>query len=194
LGSNLTLNAAINPDFGQVEIDPAVVNLTQYETFYTEKRPFFVDGANFFSFGGDGLTSSWSFNTPYLDLFYSRRVGRPPEGVIPSCAAGNVYADVPATTRILGAAKLTGKIGSNTTLGVLEAVTDNEHASVDSCGVRSRQLVEPAASSRWPGRSGRATTAPTASAQWSRHPLEICPLTCVISSPARPKSAESTAG
>ncbi len=73
LGSNLTLNATINPDFGQVEVDPAVINLTQFETYFDEKRPFFVEGANFFDLGSGGANSNWGFNWGTPTFFYSRR-------------------------------------------------------------------------------------------------------------------------
>src|SRR5206468_6692325 len=76
LGSNLTLNATVNPDFGQVEVDPAVVNLSDRETFFNEKRPFFVEGASIFQFGFGGQSNFWGFNWSGPNFFYSRRVGR----------------------------------------------------------------------------------------------------------------------
>ncbi|HEX2962256.1 MAG TPA: DUF5916 domain-containing protein, partial [Ignavibacteriales bacterium] len=76
LGSNLTLDATFNPDFGQVEVDPAVVNLSAFETFYDEKRPFFIEGSNIFSFGSGGSNNNWGFNWGNPNLFYSRRIGR----------------------------------------------------------------------------------------------------------------------
>jgi len=79
LSNNLTMNATVNPDFGQVEVDPAVVNLSAYETFYEERRPFFVEDANIFRFGVEGLNSNWNFNWNDPMLFYSRRVGRAPQ-------------------------------------------------------------------------------------------------------------------
>ncbi len=113
--SNLTLNATINPDFGQVEVDPAVVNLGVYETFFEEKRPFFVEGSEIFAFGANGTSGG--------QLFYSRRIGRAPSlGVLYS---GGV--DIPTNTTILGAGKLSGKAGG-WSLGVLGAVTDKEEA------------------------------------------------------------------
>lgn len=75
LGTNLTLNASINPDFGQVEIDPAVINLSDVETFFNEKRPFFVEGSNIFEFGRGGVTNYWNFNWWNPSFFYSRRIG-----------------------------------------------------------------------------------------------------------------------
>ena len=125
--SNLTLNATINPDFGQVEVDPAVVNLSAFETFFDERRPFFVEGAGYFSFGG--LNCFFCSNVSSLSLFYTRRVGRQPQ------AAGNAvdrgeYADVPDNTTILGAAKLTGRTPSGWSVGALDAVTRRERATV----------------------------------------------------------------
>jgi Domain of unknown function (DUF5916)/Carbohydrate family 9 binding domain-like len=112
LTSNLTLDATANPDFGQVEADPAQLNLTAFETFLAEQRPFFLEGTGIFSFAGDASR-----------LFYSRRIGRSPQ------LAGMVSdptADVPASTPILGAAKLTGRLRSGTSLGTLFAVTGRE--------------------------------------------------------------------
>ena len=76
IGSNLTLNATVNPDFGQVEVDPAVVNLSDVETFYSEKRPFFIEGSSIFDFGYGGATDYWGFNWSNPDFLYSRRIGR----------------------------------------------------------------------------------------------------------------------
>ena len=78
--SNLTLDGTVNPDFGQVEVDPAVVNLTQFETFFPEKRPFFLEGAQIFgNFGESGANNFWGFNTSDPEIFYSRRIGRTPQ-------------------------------------------------------------------------------------------------------------------
>jgi len=139
LGSNLTLTAAINPDFGQVEVDPAVVNLTQFETFYEEKRPFFVEGSDFFSFGNGGSNNNWNFNFSSPNFFYSRRIGRPPEG---SVRHGG-FVDMPDRTAILGAAKISGKISDGWSIGSLHAVTPRETADIDSSGVRFADIVEP---------------------------------------------------
>ena len=106
IGPNLTLDATFNPDFGQVEADPAVVNLSAFETIFPERRPFFVEGASLLSGGGRAY-------------FYSRRIGAAPS---PAATAG--FADAPGSTRILGAAKLTGTFASGTSLGALAAVTD----------------------------------------------------------------------
>ena len=105
--SNLRLNATVNPDFGQVEVDPAVVNLTAFETFFDEKRPFFLEGSQIFTnFGYGGSNNFWGFNTSEPTIFYSRRIGRAPQ----LSAAGD-FVDAPTATTILGAAKLTGKTG-----------------------------------------------------------------------------------
>ncbi|MFL5488038.1 MAG: DUF5916 domain-containing protein [Gemmatimonadaceae bacterium] len=110
--SNLTLDATVNPDFGQVEADPAQLNLTAFETFLAEQRPFFLEGTGIFSFNGDASR-----------MFYSRRIGRAPQlaGLV-----GDPNADIPASTPILGAGKLTGRLGSGTSLGTLFAVTGRE--------------------------------------------------------------------
>ncbi|MEN8006583.1 MAG: DUF5916 domain-containing protein [Candidatus Krumholzibacteriota bacterium] len=139
LSNNLTMNATVNPDFGQVEVDPAVVNLSAYETFYEERRPFFVEDANIFRFGREGLNSNWGFNWMDPMLFYSRRVGRAPQI---SLDTQPDYADVPQFTTILGAAKVSGKIG-NTSVGGLTAVTDREKAHLEKDGHRYEQVVEP---------------------------------------------------
>ena len=110
LGSNLTLEATVNPDFGQVEADPAEVNLSAFETFFDERRPFFVEGANL-------LTGNVE------EYFYSRRIGAQPVG-----EADGEFVDYPPTTTILGAAKLTGRLASGMSVGMLGAVTDEESA------------------------------------------------------------------
>lgn len=135
LPGGLTLTATVNPDFGQVEVDPAVVNLSAYESFFPEKRPFFVEGANIFNLGrlrgGPQYTGG--------QIFYSRRIGRPPQRF-----AGGRYIDAPDASTIIGATKITGKAGP-WTVGILDAVTAEEKARViDDEGLRSTTPVEPA--------------------------------------------------
>jgi hypothetical protein len=142
LGSSLTLDATVNPDFGQVEVDPAVVNLSDVETFYPEKRPFFVEGANTFDFGNGGANNNWSFNFPRPDLFYSRRIGRAPSGSVPSAS----YADVPDGTTILGATKLSGKLGGAWNVGLMSALTDRARARLAGPAGRFEATVEPRSS------------------------------------------------
>ncbi len=138
LTSNVTLDATINPDFGQVEVDPAVVNLSAFETFFPERRPFFVEGSGTFGFGG--FSCFFCSNVSSLSLFYTRRIGRAPQGLLPS---GTSYADVPDASTILGAAKVTGRTGNGFTIGMLDALTAREKATVDLTGSRGSQEVEP---------------------------------------------------
>ena len=141
IGSNLTLDATINPDFGQVEVDPAFVNLSDAEFVFQEKRPFFVEGSNTFEFGYGGANNFWGFNWGGASFFYSRRIGRTPRGG----AAGD-FVDSPEGTRILGAAKLTGKVFGTANLGILTALTRREFAQTSTAGVRDETEVEPLAS------------------------------------------------
>ncbi len=139
LKSNLTLDLTLNPDFGQVEVDPAEVNLSVFETYYSEKRPFFIEGANTFSFGYGGASNNMGFNWSNPEFFYSRRIGRPPQGRIP----GDGSVELPEMTTILGAAKLSGKVAGNWNVGFLNAVTQREYAIVDTGFGRSSREVEP---------------------------------------------------
>ncbi len=138
LKSNLTLDATINPDFGQVEVDPAVINLTAFETFYEEKRPFFIEGANIFEFGYGGATNYSSFNWGNPSFFYSRRIGGAPKGNV----SRDDYVSLPERTTILGAFKITGKI-SGWNLGFTNAITEREYAEIDLNGERFKEEIEP---------------------------------------------------
>lgn len=142
VGSRLTLNATANPDFGQVEIDPAQVNLSDVETFYGEKRPFFTEGTSVFSCGNNGASDYWNFNWPEPVFFYPRRIGRAPEGALPE---GVKYADAPVATHILGALKLTGQPADRFSFGTLHAVTEKEVADFQrDDGTRGSAAIEPA--------------------------------------------------
>ncbi len=135
-GSGLTIDATINPDFGQVEADPAVLNLTTYETFYPEKRPFFIEGSQIIRF----TTFGDEFGP---GLFYSRRIGRALDVEPPD---GGYVLNQPRFVTILGAAKISGKTKSGLSIGVLEAVTRRETATmVDENGHRAEEVVEPLA-------------------------------------------------
>ncbi len=142
LTSNLTLDATVNPDFGQVEVDPATINLSAYETYYEEKRPFFIAGSSAFDFGG--MNCMFCSNTSGLEAFYSRRIGRPPQlnGYVNNVAQ---YDDTPDNTSILGAAKITGRTAGGYTIGLLDAVTNRENAVFRSggSGLERTQEVEP---------------------------------------------------
>ncbi|MCX6567827.1 MAG: DUF5916 domain-containing protein [Candidatus Aminicenantes bacterium] len=139
LSSNLTLDLSVNPDFGQVEVDPAVINISDQETYYREKRPFFIEGSSIFNFGQGGPNIYRSFGWEDPDFFYSRRIGRTPQG----SPAGPGFSDMPDWTTILSAAKVTGKIGRDFNLGVVSALTEREFARIDDGGVRSQSEVEP---------------------------------------------------
>src|SRR5256885_2022300 len=112
--SNITVDATVNPDFGQVEADPSVVNLTSFETFFQERRPFFVEGTGIFNFS----VNCNIVNCSGEGLFYSRRVGRDPQ-------LRGLYGDAtsPNASRILGAAKITGRLPGGLTIGAVEGVT-----------------------------------------------------------------------
>jgi hypothetical protein len=135
--NNMTMDLTINPDFGQVEADPSEVNLSAYETYFSEKRPFFIEGKNITNFDlGIGTGNSQEDN-----LFYSRRIGRRPEGYPDLESDWNT--DVPTYTTILGAAKLTGKTKKGLSVGFVEAVTSEEKAEIDTVGGRIFETVEP---------------------------------------------------
>ncbi len=134
--NNLTMDMAINPDFGQVEADPSQVNLTAYETYFGEKRPFFIEGSNIMNFR---LMQMGNFMND--NIFYSRRIGRSPQHW-PDTGDGE-YLDRPESTTILGAAKLTGKTRNGWSVGVLESMTGKARAKI-SDGIRSRhETVDP---------------------------------------------------
>ncbi|HEY6209334.1 MAG TPA: DUF5916 domain-containing protein [Gemmatimonadales bacterium] len=126
LTPNLTLDGTVNPDFGQVEADPAVLNLTVFESFFQERRPFFVQGAGIFRFD----VNCNQVNCNSEGLFYSRRIGRAPQ-----LSDGDPQS--PTATTIYGAAKLTGRLGGGQTIGVLDAVTERAAGTLD-------RTVEPA--------------------------------------------------
>jgi hypothetical protein len=122
ISSNLTLNATINPDFGQVEADPSVLNLSAFEQFFEERRPFFLEGSGIFTFN----TACGDIDTGCTGLFYTRRIGRSPQ-------LGGVYGDNQSAlnTTILGASKLTGRLGRGMSIAFLDAVTQREVGTED---------------------------------------------------------------
>jgi uncharacterized protein DUF5916/cellulose/xylan binding protein with CBM9 domain len=133
LGPNLTLDATINPDFGQVEADPAVVNLTAFEVIFDERRPFFIEGNELLTGRGQSFIGRPAW-------FYSRRIGAAPRGL----AAGD-FVDAPTNTTILSAAKVTGRLASGLSVGALAAFTPREYArTFDTTDVlHDRTAVEP---------------------------------------------------
>jgi hypothetical protein len=139
LTNDLTLDFTINPDFGQVEADPSEVNLTTYETFFPEKRTFFIEGRNILSHqivGGGG-------NLSMDNLFYSRRIGSHPSIYPDVDEDQNEYARIPGNTTILGAFKVTGKTRKGLSVGLMESCTQEEKADVSRNGVNSTEIAEP---------------------------------------------------
>ncbi len=130
LSNNFTMDFTVNPDFGQVEADPSVLNLTAFETFYDEKRPFFLEGKTIFDFAVGGN-----------QLFYSRRIGHQPS--YSADLTGNQHANEPEETTILNALKITGKTKNGLSVGVIQSITPKETAEIDDNGNRSKQTVEP---------------------------------------------------
>ncbi len=135
--NDLTLDFAINPDFGQVEADPSEVNLTAFESFFSEKRLFFVEGSNITDYQLTPGGSPWSGD----NLFYSRRIGRCPQG--DADYTEGEYANIPNNTRILGSLKLTGKTQKGWSIGILESFTNKEKAIIDNNGERRKETIEP---------------------------------------------------
>jgi hypothetical protein len=131
LSSNFTVDMTVNPDFGQVESDPSVMNLTAFETFYEEKRPFFLEGSTIFNYNFDDL-----------NLFYSRRIGHAPSYSVPS--QDNLFSKAPENTTILDAVKLSGKTAGGLSVGVIQSLTAREFAQVaDAGGNKDKIAVEP---------------------------------------------------
>ncbi len=135
LASNLTLDATVNPDFGQVEADPAVLNLSAFEQFFEERRPFFLEGAGTFAY----RTACDDIDTGCTGLFYSRRIGRAPQ-------LSSDYGDAasPTFSTIQGAAKLTGRTPRGLSVGVLDAVTQRERGVDGAGGHAGPTTIEPA--------------------------------------------------
>jgi hypothetical protein len=132
VATNFTLDATVNPDFGQVEADPSVVNLTAYETFYEEKRPFFLEGKKIVSFDLDDSDQ----------LFYSRRIGQAPP-FDPGLGDGETVAPYESTATILGAVKLTGKTPGGVSIGVLQSLTQRESVEISAPSGSREQVMAP---------------------------------------------------
>ncbi|MFN8208982.1 MAG: DUF5916 domain-containing protein [Bacteroidales bacterium] len=134
ISSNFTVDVTFNPDFGQVESDPSVMNLTAFETFYEEKRPFFLEAQNIFRYEFDDL-----------NLFYSRRIGHSPSFSVPT--GDSLYSKAPDRTTILSAVKLSGKTAGGLAVGFLHSLTQQEFAELsDPENNRSMQAIEPLSS------------------------------------------------
>ena len=132
LSSNISLNATVNPDFGQVEADPAVLNLGVFETFFRERRPFFLEGIQLFESPRPNIVGIG----PPSRLFHSRRIGRQPTRFDLPEESDEVHR--PDNTTILGAVKVSGKTARRTAFGLLNAVTGREQARIDQRILRSQ--------------------------------------------------------
>ena len=130
--NDLTLDLTVNPDFGQVEADPSAINLDGFEIFFEEQRPFFVENKNIFDY---------RFGRNQDNLFFSRRIGRSPQGS--PDVSDDAFVDQPQNTTILGAAKFSGKTKNGWSIGILESLTGKEFAEIDLNGERRKELVEP---------------------------------------------------
>ena len=131
ISTNFTVDLTVNPDFGQVESDPSVMNLTAFETFYEEKRPFFLEGLTIFDYKFDNQS-----------LFYSRRIGHAPSR--PVYPNDNLFVKSPDKTSIISAVKLSGTTSKGLSIGIIQSVTANEFASLSNkAGNRSSMIVEP---------------------------------------------------
>lgn len=131
ISSNFTVDLTVNPDFGQVESDPSVMNLTAFETFYEEKRPFFLEGLTIFDYKFDNQS-----------LFYSRRIGHSPSLNVD--LSDNLFVKSPDKTSIMSAVKFSGTTSNGLSVGLIQSVTANEFARLsDKDDIRSSTKVEP---------------------------------------------------
>ena len=139
LTNDITLDFTINPDFGQVEADPSRLTLDGFQIFFNEQRPFFIENNNLFSFRLTQADAGGPFNSD--NLFYSRRIGRRPQGGI--SVEDGAYVNRPDFTSILGSAKISGKTKNGWSIGLIESITAEEKAVIDIGGERSEAVVEP---------------------------------------------------
>ncbi len=131
ISSNFTIDLTVNPDFGQVESDPSVMNLSAFETFYEEKRPFFLEGLTIFNYDFDNES-----------IFYSRRIGHSPSAILNP--DDNTFVNIPDKTTILSAAKFSGTTSNGLSLGLIQSVTANEFAKIsDQYGNITKSKIEP---------------------------------------------------
>lgn len=146
VAQDLTLDTALNPEFGQVEADQIILNLTNYETFLPEKRPLFLEGVGAFSTVRENAFQLWESDAFSDRLFYSRRIGSAPPA--PSLGPDEALVDVPTAATIFGAAKMTGQLTPNWTIGALTALTGENRVAVQtlSTGARAARVVDPTTS------------------------------------------------
>ncbi len=139
--NDIAVNFTINPDFGQVEADPGAINLEGFQIFFSERRPFFVENQNIFSYNLTEAEAGGAYNADLV--FYSRRIGSSPSRIVDEDSDASFYVDQPENTTIIGASKVSGKTQSGLSIGLLNSVTQREYARIDSAGTRLRQVVEP---------------------------------------------------
>lgn len=137
--NDLILDFTINPDFGQVEADPSQVRIDGFQNFFSERRPFFIESRNIFEYQLTGSAAGGDYDADLL--FYSRRIGSSPHGY-PNTISGE-YVKHPQSTSILGAAKFSGKTKKGWSIGILDAVTEREKATVENNGKERKEVVEP---------------------------------------------------
>ncbi len=138
--NDLTLDFTINPDFGQVEADPSAIALDGFQIFFQERRPFFIENKNIFDYAfSSSVNGGRTFG--FDNLFYSRRIGRAPQGF--ANLSDNEFSDQPNVSTILGAAKFSGKTRDGWSIGVLEAATTREIASITDGTSNREEVVEP---------------------------------------------------
>lgn len=137
--NDLTLDFTINPDFGQVEADPAAIALDGFQLFFREQRPFFIENKNIFNYQFSAPQIGGQYSTD--NLFYSRRIGRSPQGSATTMPGEFVDAD--QQTTILGAVKFSGKTKNGLSVGILESMTSSEHAEISGENGIRNQLIEP---------------------------------------------------
>ena len=128
---DFTFDITVNPDFGQIEADPSVMNLTEFETFYEEKRPFFLEGKHIFDFSPDNNM-----------VFYSRRIGHVPS-YFPPVDNKTSFTRVPEFTKIINAIKLTGTTRNGVSIGILQSTTQEERADLIVDGIETKPVAEP---------------------------------------------------
>ena len=137
--NDLTLDFTINPDFGQVEADPAAIALDGFQLFFAEQRPFFIENKNIFDYRFSAPSIGGIYSSD--NLFYSRRIGRKPQGNVQT--EGLEYVDIPSQSTILGAVKFSGKTQKGLSLGILESLTAAEYAAVGNKHTSRKELIEP---------------------------------------------------
>jgi hypothetical protein len=138
LTPDLTLDGTVNPDFTQVEGDELFLNLSNFESFFPEKRPFFVEGAEILE------TPAPLFFARPFQLLYTRRIGRRSPAPALRTDTGARVVKSPEAATILGATKLVGRVGNSWSIGAMTALAAERDVEVeDASGARHAQLVDP---------------------------------------------------